>query len=127
RQPELLEYLHHIVPELPLPLYLYNMPPLTKVAIELDTVRRAMEEPGILGLKDSSGDMIYFHRLCSLLSARPDWSLFVGPEELLMDATIAGGTGGVPAGANLFPRLYVALFDAAANGDLPRARILQAK
>src|SRR5580658_2237277 len=41
-QPELQEYLDHLVPELPLPLFLYNMPALTKVHIELETVRRAM-------------------------------------------------------------------------------------
>src|SRR5262249_34975132 len=41
-QPELQEYFDHLVPELPLPLFLYNMPPLTKVDIELETVRRAM-------------------------------------------------------------------------------------
>ena len=47
-QPELHEYLEHLVPELPLPLYIYNMPALTKVHFELDTVRRAMDEPRII-------------------------------------------------------------------------------
>src|SRR5476651_67340 len=55
-QPELQEYLDHLVAELPLPIFLYNMPALTKVHIELDTVRRAMDEPRIIGLKDSSGN-----------------------------------------------------------------------
>ncbi|HEY2573041.1 MAG TPA: dihydrodipicolinate synthase family protein, partial [Verrucomicrobiaceae bacterium] len=40
-QPELQEDLDHLVPALPLPLFLYNMPALTKVHIELETVRRA--------------------------------------------------------------------------------------
>jgi 2-dehydro-3-deoxy-D-pentonate aldolase len=39
-QPELQEYLSHLTPELPLPLYIYNMPSLTKVSFELDTVQR---------------------------------------------------------------------------------------
>jgi len=34
-QPELQEYLDHIVAELPLPMFLYNMPSLTKVSFEL--------------------------------------------------------------------------------------------
>ena len=38
---------------------------------------------------------------------------------------LAGGHGGVPGGANVFPRLYVALFEAARGGDLERARDLQ--
>lgn len=125
-QPELQEYLDHLVPELPLPLFLYNMPALTKVSFELETVRRAMDEPRIVGLKDSSGNMVYFHRAVGLLRHRPDWTLLIGPEEMLLDAVIAGGHGGVNGGANLFPRLYVRLFEAAQAGNLARARQLHA-
>ena len=53
-QPELQEYLDHLVPELPLPLYIYNMPALTKVHIELETVRRAMDNPRIIGDRKST-------------------------------------------------------------------------
>jgi 4-hydroxy-tetrahydrodipicolinate synthase len=126
-QPELKEYFDHLVPELPLPLYLYNMPPLTKVVIEPETVRRAMDNPHILGLKDSSGDLQYFKTAAALLPFRPDWSLFIGPEEKLFDSLELGGHGGVNGGANVFPRLYVRLFEAYRAGDLPRARELQAQ
>lgn len=126
-QPELQEYLRHLVPELPLPLYIYNMPALTKVSFELDTVRRALDEPRIIGLKDSSGNMTYFHRAVDLIRQRPDWSLLMGPEEMLFDAVLAGGHGGVNGGANLFPKLYVKLFEAAQAGNLARARELHAQ
>ncbi len=123
-QPELLEYLDHLLPELSLPLFLYNMPALTKVSFELDTLRRAMEQRRVVGLKDSSGNMIYFHRAVALLKERPDWTLLIGPEELLADAVLAGGHGGVSGGANLFPELYVRLYEAARAGDLERLREL---
>jgi len=126
-QPELREYLAHLVPELPLPLLLYNMPALTKVPFELETVRSAMDEPRIIGLKDSSGDMDYFRGAVDLLRHRPDWSLLVGPEERLMDALLAGGHGGVSGGANLFPALYVGLFRACRAGDAARAQELHAQ
>jgi 4-hydroxy-tetrahydrodipicolinate synthase len=126
-QPELREYLDHLVPELPLPLFLYNMPALTKVALELDTVRAAMAEPRIIGLKDSSGDMGYFRGAAGLLTRRPGWTLLMGPEELLMEAVLAGGHGGVCGGANLFPSLYVSLYGACRDGDLARARQLHAQ
>jgi dihydrodipicolinate synthase/N-acetylneuraminate lyase len=125
-QPELQEYLTHLVPQLPLPLYLYNMPGLTKVPFEIETVRRAMDEPRIIGLKDSSGNMTYFHRLVGLLPHRPDWTLLVGPEEMLLDTVLAGGHGGVNGGANVFPRLYVRLYEAARAANLARARALHA-
>lgn len=123
-QPELREYLDHIVPELPLPLFLYNMPSLTKVSFELATVRRAMDDPRIVGLKDSSGNMIYFHQAAGLLRHRPDWTLLIGPEEMLADAVFAGGHGGVNGGANAFPDLYVKLYHAARAADFARVRDL---
>lgn len=123
-QPELREYLQHLLPELPLPLFLYNMPPLTKVPFELETVRWAMDQPGILGMKDSSGNMTYLNRLRAMLPRRPEWTLLVGPEELLAEAVLLGAHGGVNGGANVFPRLYVELHAAAQAGDLARARAL---
>ncbi len=119
-QPELREYLEHLLPELPLPLFLYNMPPLTKVALEVETVKWAMGQEKIVGLKDSSGNLIYFSKLVGLLKERPEWRLFTGPEELLSETILMGGHGGVSGGANLFPGLYVALYEAARAGDLAR-------
>jgi dihydrodipicolinate synthase/N-acetylneuraminate lyase len=124
-QPELQEWLDHLVPELPLPLFLYNMPPLTKVSYELETVRHALQNPRIIGLKDSSGDLHYFKNAAKLLTQRSDWSLFIGPEEKLFEALQLGGHGGVSGGANLFPKLYVKLCAAHRAGDLERAEELQ--
>jgi 4-hydroxy-tetrahydrodipicolinate synthase len=123
-QEELLEYLQHLAPELPLPLFLYNMPSMTKLVFEPATVCRALDIPNIVGLKDSSGNMVYFHRLQRLLRDRPDFSLLVGPEELLGETVILGGHGGVNGGANLFPRLYVELYAAAVAGDRDRVETL---
>ena len=126
-QPELQEYLDHLAAELPLPLFLYNAPNNTKVQFDPETLRRAMDRPKIVGLKDSSRNMDYFHKAAGLLKHRPDWCLLIGPEELLAEAVSAGGHGGVPGGANLFPRLYVQLCEAARAGDLPRSQQLHAQ
>lgn len=124
-QPELQEYLDHLVPELPLPVFLYNMPALTKVHIEPDTIRRALDVPRIIGFKDSSGDLTYYRQAAELIKIRPDWSLLVGPEEKLFATLELGGHGGVSGGANLFPKLYTAIVRSHAAGDLVRARLLQ--
>jgi dihydrodipicolinate synthase/N-acetylneuraminate lyase len=126
-QPELVEYVEDLVPELPLPVFLYNMPSHTKVTFELDTVRRAMQLPGVVGLKDSSGNMVYYHQLVRELRQRPDWNLLVGPEELLGESVLLGGHGGVCGGANLCPRLYVALYEAAVKNDVHRVMELHAQ
>ncbi len=126
-QPELLEYLHHLVPELPLPVFLYNMPSHTKLFYEPETVREAAEIPGVVGLKDSSANMIYFHRLQNLFQDRPGFALLVGPEELLGETLLLGGHGGVSGGANFNPRLYVELYNAAREKDLAQVAQLHEK
>jgi len=126
-QPELQEYLEHLVAELPLPLFLYNMPGLTKVQYEMDCLRRAADFPRIVGLKDSSKNMSYFKEALGLLKYRPDWTMLVGPEELLAESVLAGGHGGVNGGANLFPKLYVQLYQAASTGDNARSQQLHAQ
>jgi 4-hydroxy-tetrahydrodipicolinate synthase len=126
-QAELIEYLDDLVKELPLPMFLYNMPGLTKVNFEHDVIRAAMQWEKVIGLKDSSCDMIYFHKLLRLTQQRPDWSLLVGPEELTAEAVLLGAHGGVNGGANIHPRLYVDLYQAAAAQDLARVRELHTK
>jgi 4-hydroxy-tetrahydrodipicolinate synthase len=87
------------------------MPSHTKLSFEPETVRRAMDLPRVVGMKDSSGDLAYFRKIARLLRRRPDWSLFMGPETMIPQAIRAGAHGAVPGGANLFPRLFVDLFE----------------
>lgn len=125
--PELQEYIQDLVSEMPLPMFLYNMPGLTKVSFDIELIRRALDMPGIAGVKDSSCDMIYFHRLIEVARQRPEWSILVGPEELTAEAVLLGGHGGINGGANLHPSLYVKMYEAAAAQDLPRTRELHAQ
>jgi len=126
-QHELRQYVRNIAAELPLPIFLYNMPSHTKVAFDLDTVRAALELPNVVGMKDSGGNMIYFHQLRQVLAQRPEASLLIGPEELLGEAVLLGAHGGVSGGANLAPRLYVDVYEAARRQDVARVRVLQEK
>ena len=72
---ELVEYVRMLDKESPLPVVLYNMPRLTKQPFTLETLRAAMQFENVVGVKDSSGDMDYFKKLCDLAAERPDWSL----------------------------------------------------
>jgi 4-hydroxy-tetrahydrodipicolinate synthase len=56
-QTELTGYVENLVPQLPLPLVLYNMPSLTKVWFDFETLQKLTALPQIVGLKDSSGDL----------------------------------------------------------------------
>ena len=124
-QPELLEYVQRLTAELPLPLFLYNMPQMTKVVFEPQTIRALLDNRRIMGVKDSSGDLAYFDQLLALARERPDWTVLIGPEHLLADAVRRGGHGGVNGGANLHPRLFVELYEAAQRRDIARVAELQ--
>ncbi len=123
-QTELLGYIENITRALPLPLMLYNMPSLTKVWFEIPTLEKLADIPAIIGVKDSSGDLDYFTRLVQLRQRRPDWSIMMGPEHLLVEAVARGAQGGVCGGANVIPQLFVACYQAATAHDDARAEKL---
>lgn len=124
-QPELVRFVELLAARVSLPLYLYNMPQMTKVAFELETLRRVSRLERIAGVKDSSGDLPYFMGLVGLKRERPDWTVLVGPEHLLLETMSLGGDGGVNGGANIMPRLFVDLFTALEHRDTPRIEQLQ--
>lgn len=125
-QDELVDYYEQLLARLPLPLLLYNIPSCTKIALEIDTVRRLADHPQVLGIKDSSRDWDFFRSLAKAFAGRDDFSLLVGPEILLARAVQAGAVGGICGGANMYPSLYVELRQAAADGDPQRVAELHA-
>jgi len=124
-QAELADYVSLFDRESPLPVFLYNMPRLAKHWFELETLREAMQLKNIVGVKDSSGDMDYFKKLCDLAAERTDWSILVGSETHLAHAVAIGADGGITGAANVAPRLLVELYNSAANDNKPRVAELQ--
>lgn len=111
-QSDLLRLVEGLTKDCSLPLFLYNMPSMTKVVFEPDTVAQAAGIPNVYGLKDSSGDKAYLNEVVAAVKDRKDFTLFVGPQEMLVDAMRLGVHGGVLGGANLYPKLYVDLYEA---------------
>ena len=124
-QADLLNYFKRLALESPLPLFLYNAPLNTHHWIEVETVIQLAAETNVTGLKDSGLKMGYFHAVREGVKDRSDFSLLVGPDELLAEAVLMGGHGGMAGGSNLWPRLFVALYEAAVTGDLNRVVALQ--
>lgn len=124
-QEELLNYYRRLADEVSLPLILYNMPSHTKIGIEHDTVIHLAKHPNVIGLKDSSGNGVYFQAVCNSLVDRTDFTLMVGPEEMLAETVLLGGNGAVAGGANLFPSLYVKLYEAARDQDFEKIKVYQ--
>lgn len=125
-QEEIYRYYIALADNVALPLFLYNIPAQTKMMISAGTVKRLAAHPNIIGIKDSSGNGTYFNTLLSEVKGKyPDFSILVGPDEMLASTMGTGGNGGVNSGSNLFPELFSALFKACKENDRKRIIGLQ--
>lgn len=124
-QVELAEFYLDLVDRLPLPLFLYNMPSHTKVNFAPETIRAIAENKNVIGFKDSSANAVYFQSVMTAMKDVPHFSMLVGPEEITAEVVLMGGHGGINGGANLFPELYVNIYNAAVEGNLEEIRRLQ--
>ena len=123
-QSELMDYLESLIPRLPLPLMLYNMPSYTKVHMAIKTVKTA-QELGAIGIKDSSGDMLYLFSLIEEFKDSPEFSIITGTELFMPETIMQGGHGAIAGGANMFPKLFVELYEASVARDLARIFVLR--
>ena len=122
-QNEFVSYLEDLVPRLPLPFMMYNMPGCTKMHMSVNTVCRA-KELGAIGIKDSSGNLPYLLSLIEEFKDSPEFAVIAGTE-MFIPATIKnGGHGAVPGGANIFPTLFVELYEASVNDDTAKIELL---
>ncbi len=124
---ELLEFYRIIATEQPLPVYIYNMPAMTKINMPPELIIRIAALDGVAGYKDSAGDFEAFRKVCGALKTRDDFSLLMGPDVLMGRAIGVGACGGVTAGANIAPQVYVRCYRAALTHDEAEERKWQAE
>jgi 2-dehydro-3-deoxy-D-pentonate aldolase len=105
-----------------LPVVLYQIPAFaTPLSPEL--VLQLAEEPNIIGIKDSSRDFVAFTSLLSRLrEVRPDFSVLIGTEEILLPALFMGADGGALASSGIVPEAVLSLYGAWQQGDHEEAR-----
>jgi 4-hydroxy-2-oxoglutarate aldolase len=109
----------------PVPVLLYSVPHLTNVIIAPETVANLSEHPNIIGVKDSSGDILALAEMVRLVPN--DFAVLTGNGAALYPALCVGATGGILAIGCIAPRLAVAIFDAFQAGEHEHARALQQK
>ncbi len=112
---ELDRYLNLLADQVSVPLLAYNISATTKVTISIDTVKRLMKHPRVMGIKDSDRDV---KRLDELLGAvaeggREGFQVVIGNGLLATEGVKRGGTGVVVSGGNLEPALWVKWWNAA--------------
>ena len=107
----------------PVPVILYSMPEFTSVTLAPETVARLSEHENIIGIKDSSGDLINLTETLRLVPE--DFAVLTGNGSLLYAALSAGAQGAILAVGCVAPRLALAIYRAVQEGDHEAARDMQ--
>lgn len=97
------EHFRTIADETRMPVFVYSVPPVTAYSIPVDQVARLARHPNIVGMKDSSGDVV---RLQAIIDATPgDFILYSGSSRALTAAVSVGCHGAITGSGNYLPRL----------------------
>ena len=103
-----------------LPLILYNVPGRTVADLATETTLRLAEVPGIVGIKDATGNI---ERGSDLLKRAPaGFSVYSGDDATAIALMLLGGKGSISVTANVAPALMHRMYAAAIAGDLATAR-----
>ncbi|MBI3523439.1 MAG: 4-hydroxy-tetrahydrodipicolinate synthase [Betaproteobacteria bacterium] len=105
-----------------LPMLLYNVPGRTVADLANDTTLRLAQVPGIVGIKDGSGNI---ERGSDLLKRiPPGFAWYSGDDVTALPLLLLGGHGAISVTANVAPRLMHEMIAAALAGDAKKARAI---
>jgi len=108
-----------------LPMVLYNVPGRSVADMLHPTVMRLTQVPGIVGIKEATGNI---ERAQWLIKETPaDFAVYSGDDGTAVALMLCGGQGNVSVTANIAPRLMHELCVAAVAGDAQRAMQIQLK
>ncbi len=108
------------------PIFLYNNPGVgnaNKLSYQLSN-KLLQKYSNIIGMKDSSGSL---DLLLQLSEEFKNFSAAVGGDGLILMASTMGIDAFISGNANVFPELFVSLYNAASQGEIEIARELQKK
>jgi len=118
-------YFKEIAERSPIDITLYNIPMFAS-PIDVPTIRRLVELPRIVAIKDSSGDMTFMLRMMAAVQpVRPDFSFLCGWEAALVPMLVMGCDGGTNATSGVLPEIMRQLYELTLAGELEAARGLQ--
>lgn len=121
-------YFEELAERSPIDIVLYNIPAFsTEISVPV-LARLARHCPRIVGTKDSSADMCRFlHLMNEVKPHRPEFSILLGWEELIVPALFMGADGGTLSTAGVAPEAMMRIYGAAMREDWAEARRLQYK
>jgi len=123
----MLKYFENIADNSPRPIMIYNIVSITHMSIPVEVIEKLSYHPNIAGLKDSERDWERHQKLAELFKDRDDFSLFIGWTNKSSESILMGFDGIIPNTANIIPKLFHSLYEAAFNGNEKEALEFQAK
>src|SRR5437588_2051268 len=106
----------------PIPVLLYSVPQFTGVALEPPEVAKLAEHPNIVGIKESSGNVV---RVAEIIAGvRSDFQVLVGNAASVLPSLAVGARGAILALASALPEKCVALYELVRQGQQEKAREL---
>jgi len=104
------------------PVLVYNLPQRTGITMTQDVFERLLAIKGIVGMKDSSGNI---YALGLLFAGGKKPVIFEGEDTVLLHGLLAGACGGIGASYNIMPQLFVKLWNAFQVRDVDLASKVQ--
>lgn len=124
-QEGLYQHFRSVAEAVDLPCLLYNVPGRTVADLSNETILRLAQVPGIIGVKDATGNIA---RGAQLIAAAPaGFHVISGDDPTAAALILLGGHGNISVTANVAPRLMRDLCAAALRGDVPETRRLNAR
>jgi len=122
---ELSAYFAEMAARMPKPVVLYNNPGVTRNPITPEVLQPLFTAKNVVGIKDSTGAADISNRGITQLAKYPNFRWFEGIDTMIAQAVYMGAHGGVAGGANLFPRVYVRLYEGAKAGNVTEVHKMQ--
>jgi len=118
-------YFAEVARDTPIDITLYNIPAFTS-AIDIPTIRRLVEFPRVIGIKDSTGDVAFMERMINTVRpVRPDFAFLTGWEAVLVPMLFIGCSGGTHASSNAIPEVIRKMYDLTRASRFDEAMKLQ--
>lgn len=122
-QEGLYRHFRRIAETVDIPQILYNVPGRTACDMSNATALRLAEVPGIVGIKDATGDLT---RGRELVAAAPEgFAVYSGDDASAIELILMGGRGNISVTANVVPERMALACRRALAGDAEGARAVQ--
>jgi 4-hydroxy-2-oxoglutarate aldolase len=119
----LIAHFRRVADESPIPVMLYSIPQYTGVALAAADVAALAEHPNIIGIKDSSGNVLGIGEIIG--TGPPQFQVLVGSAATVYPSLAIGAQGAILALACALPEKCVALYELFRQGQHEKARELQ--